>query len=216
MPKEKRQPLSPDQLKVIELWISAGASGSLPLDAIKGLPAGSPVAAAPIEVSFPQIDAAAVAKARESIASRVRQLQDRFPNILNYESRNSAELVLNASLLGPKFGDADVQAFLPVAEHIIVADFSRTAVTDRAASAIAAMKHLRVLRLAETKITDQTLKTLSSLDQLQSLSVYGTGVTAAAFPLLEKFANLEHCYAGRTAIQLGISVPRSLTGKLIL
>jgi len=216
MPKEKRQPLTPDQLKLIELWISAGASGSLPLDAIKGLSPGGPVATAPVEVSFPQIDAAAVAKAREAIASRVRQLQDRFPNILNYESRNSAELVLNASLLGPKFGDADLQAFAPVAEHIMVADFSRTAVTDRGASAIAAMKHLRVLRLAETKITDQALKTLSSLDQLQSLSVYGTGVTAAAFPLLEKFAKLEHCYAGRTAIQLRVSVPESLTGKLIL
>ena len=216
MPKEKRQPLSPDQLKVVDLWISAGASGTLPLDAIKELPARDTVASAPIEVSFPQIDAASVTKARADIASAVRQLQDRFPNILTYESRGSAELVLNASLLGLKFGDADVQAFARVAEHIIVADFSRTAVTDRAASAIAMMKHLRVLRLAETKITDRILRTLSSLDQLQSLNVYGTGVTAAAFPLLEKFARLEHCYAGRTAIQTGVSVPQSLAGKLVL
>jgi hypothetical protein len=215
MPKEKRQALSLDQRKTIELWISAGASGTLPLNAIKDLPAGV-VAVAPIEVSFPQIDSATVAKARTEIASALRQLQDRFPNILNYESRGSADLVLNASLLGGKFGDTDLEALAPVAEHIVVADFSRTAVTDRAAPAIARMKHLRVLRLAETKITDRTLRSVSSLDQLRSLNVYGTGVTAAAFPFLEKLAKLEHFYAGRTSIQLGASVPQSLMGKLVL
>ncbi len=216
MPKEKRQPLSPDQLKVIELWISAGASGNLPLNAIKQLPAGRSPAAAPVEVSFPEINSAEVAKAREGIASAVAQLQNKFPNILNYESRDSADLVLNASLMGLKFGDADLRAFAPVAEHITVADFSRTAVTDHAASGIAVMKHLHLLRLANTKVTDATLKVLNGLDQLHSLNVYGTGVTAAALPLLEKLPKLEHVYAGQTAIPSGVSIPPGLTGKLVL
>ena len=216
MPKEKRQPLSLDQLKVIELWISAGASGALPLDAIKGLPAGGSIAAAPVEVSFPEIDSAAIAKAREGIASAVVQLQNKFPNVLNYQSRDSADLVLNASLLGLKFGDADVKAFAPVAEHITIADFSRTAVTDRAASTIAAMEHLHLLRLAHTKVTDATLKALTGLDQLNSLNVYGTGITAASLPLLEKLPKLQHFYAGQTAIRSGVSVPQGLTGKLVL
>jgi hypothetical protein len=103
-----------------------------------------------------------------------------------------------------------------VAEHIVVADFSRTAITDRGASAMATMIHLRVLRLAETKITDQMLRALPNLAQLRTLNLYGTGVTAAAFPLLEKFTKLEHCYAGGSAIQPGASIPQSLTGKLVL
>lgn len=215
MPKEKRQPLSPEQLKMIELWISAGASGTLPLETIKVLPAGL-VTAAPAAVPFPQIDVAAVAKAREDIASAVSDLQRRFPSVLNYESQSSADLVLNASLMGLKFGDAELPAFAPVAEYITVADFSRTAVTDRAASAIASMKHLRVLRLSETKITDQMLRSLSSLNQLQSLNVYGTRVTTAAFPSLEKLAKLEHLYAGQTSIRPGVSIPQSLIQKLVL
>jgi hypothetical protein len=81
---------------------------------------------------------------------------------------------------------------------------------------MAAMKHLRVLRLADTKITDEMLRTLSGLDQLQSLNVYGTTVTAAAFPALQKFAKLQHCYAGRSAIQPEVSIPPSLIGKLVL
>jgi uncharacterized membrane protein len=216
MPKGKKQPVPPDQLKLIELWIGAGASGALSQDAIKNLPAGGSVAAAPIQVSFPEIDRVAVAKAREKIAAAIAQLQDKFPNILDYESRGSANLVLNASLLGLRFGDSDVQAFSAVAEHITVADFSRTSITDRAAPAIAAMTHLRVLRLAQTKITDRTIKALNACNQLQSLNVYGTGVTAAALPLLEKLPKLEHFYAGQTAITPGISVPQDLTGKLVL
>jgi uncharacterized membrane protein/mono/diheme cytochrome c family protein len=215
MPKEKTQPLSPDQVKLIELWISAGASGNLPLNAFQQLPAGHSAAAVPVEVSFPEINSADVAKAREEIASAVAQLQSRFPDILNYESRDSAHLVLNASLMGLKFGDADLRAFVPVANHITVADFSRTAITDRAASGIAAMKRLRVLRLSQTKIADATLKALNGLDQLQSLNVYGTKVTVATLPLLEKLPNLEHVYAGQTAIQSGVSIPQGLTGKLV-
>ena len=40
MPKEGKRPLSADQVKLIELWIGAGASGTLPVNAIKGAPAG--------------------------------------------------------------------------------------------------------------------------------------------------------------------------------
>ena len=215
MPKEKKQPLSADQLKVIELWIGAGASGTLPLEALN-LPKAGAVAAAPVEVLFPQVDPAAAAKAREGIGPAVARLQNQFPNVLNYASRDSAELALNASLLGRKFGDSDAAAFAPVAEHIVIADFSRTAVTDRAAPAIAAMKHLRVLRLAETKVTDATMKELTGLDQLRSLNVYGTSITAAALPLLEKLPHLEHCYAAETAIPPSASLPAGLAGKLVL
>src|SRR5581483_4530433 len=186
MPKGKKQPLSPDQLKLIGLWIGDGASGTLPLSAMKDIPAGNSIATAPIQVSFPEVDPAAVAKAREGLAAAVAKLQSEYPNILDYESRGSADLVLSASLLGPRFGDSDLLAFAPVADHITVADFSRTAITDHAASTIAAMKHVRVLRFGQTKITDATLKALNGCDQLQSLNVYGTGVTAAALPLLEK------------------------------
>jgi uncharacterized membrane protein len=215
MPKEKKQPISLSQVRLIELWIGAGASGNLRLNAIQQLLAGGSTAAAPVEVSFPKINLTDVAKAREGIASAVAQLQNKFPNILNYESRDSGDLVLNASLMGVKFGDADLRAFAPVADHITVADFSRTAITDRAGPGIAAMKRVRVLRLSQTKITDATMKAFYGLDQLQSLNVYRTGVTVSALPLLEKLPKLDHVYAGETAISSGVSIPQGLTGKLV-
>jgi uncharacterized membrane protein len=214
MPKEGKRPLSSDQVKLIELWIGSGASDTLAVDAIKDAPAGSasPIAA---EVIFDEIDPAAVTRLRAGIAPALSQLQKRFPNILDYESRGSANLSLNASILGPKFGDSDLAAFGPLAEHITVADFSRTAITDRSVTAIAAMKRLRVLRLMNTGITDATVEGLGSLDQLESLNVFGTPVTSAALPTVAKLPKLAHFYVGETAIHPDTSVPTSLTGKVV-
>jgi uncharacterized membrane protein len=214
MPKEGKRPLSPDQVKLVELWIGAGASGTLPANAIKDAPAGFG-ASTVAEVTFEEIDTAAVTKQRAGIASSVTQLQQRYPNILAYESRGSANLILNASILGPKFGDHDLEALAPLAEHITAADFSRTAITDRSATAIAAMKQLRVLRLIHTGITDKTMQGLGALDQLESLNVFDTPVTPAALPAVAGLPKLAHFYAGQTAIRNGVAVPQALTGKIV-
>lgn len=211
MPKGK-PPLTSDQVKTIELWIGAGASDKIAITAIKDAPSGSLI---PTEAKFEEIDPAAVAKLRSAIAPAVAELQKQFPNVLDYDSRGVADLRLNASILGSKFGDRDLEAFAPIAEHIIVADFSRTAITDHSATAIAAMKRLRVLRLMDTHLTDATFVNLETLNQLESLDVYGTPITPAVLPSLAKLPKLSHFYAGQTGIVPGKSVPDNLVGKLV-
>ncbi|HEX4485616.1 MAG TPA: c-type cytochrome domain-containing protein [Terriglobales bacterium] len=213
MPKEGKRPLSTDQIKLIELWINAGASDTLLPDGIKDVPgATAPVAA---EVTFEEIDPVAVTKLRAGIAPAVADFQKRYPNILDYESRSSGDLVLNASLLGPKFDDNDMSALAPLAEHITTADFSRTAITDHSASAIAGMKQLHALRMANTKITDTTLAALGALDQVESLNVFGTPITAAALPGIARLPKVQHVYVGQTGISESTSIPQALIGKVV-
>jgi uncharacterized membrane protein len=211
MPRGK-QPLSADQVKMIELWIGAGASDTLAVNAIKNAPSGSAVLA---DVKFEETDPAAVAKLRSAIAPVVSQLQKQFPSILDYDSRSSADLRLNASIFGSNFGDRDLEAFAPIAEHIVVADFSRTTISDHSAAVIATMKRLRVLRLMNTRLTDATLLRLESLNQLESLDVYGTPITPTVLPMIAKLPKLVHFYVGQTGIQPGKSVPEDLVGKLV-
>ena len=214
MPKGGKKALSSDEVKLIELWIAAGASETLAKDEIKNAPADS-VAPVVAEVTFQEIDPAAVTKGRAGIAPAVAQLQKRFPNILDYESRGSADLRLNASILGTRFGDKDLADFAPVAEHITEADFSRTGVTDQSASTIAAMKRLRILRLTNTGISDTTLVRLGAMDQLESLNLFGTNVTPAALPAISRLPKLARLYAGQTSIPQGTPVPQALAGKIV-
>jgi uncharacterized membrane protein/mono/diheme cytochrome c family protein len=213
MPKGGKKALSSDEVKLIELWIAAGASEKLAKDEIKDAPAGS-AAPAVAEVTFQEIDPAAVTKVRAAFAPIVAQLQKRFPNILDYESRGSADLRLNASILGTRFVDKDLAYFAPVAERITEADFSRTGITDQSATTIATMKRLRVLRLTNTGISDATLVRLGALDQLESLNIFGTTVTPAALPAISRLPKLAHLYAGQTSIPQGTPLPEALAGKI--
>src|SRR5215471_3283891 len=209
MPPQMR-PLSPAEVKLIEQWISAGASGTLARDAV----AGVSVAAVP-DVTFPDADPAAVTKQRAQIAPAVAQFQQRLPNILDYQSRGSADLVLNAAWMQSKFGDDELASLSALADHIVSADFSNTSVTDKSAGGIVAMRHLRVLRLMHTRVTDQSLQSFGSLKELETLSLFDTPVTPRGLTALARLPKLQHIYVGGTKVSAGQGVPAEVAPKLV-
>jgi len=211
MPPQGKAPLSADQIKLIELWISAGASPTLAANVMKGAPTLAHPAA---EVTFAEIDAAAVAKQRAPFTDILAELEKRYPDAIAYESRSSAKLTISTSLLGAKFGDNDLAQLKPLYDQFVAADFSNTAITDRSAPNLAAMKHLRTLRLMHTKITDATVVALGGLNELESLNVFGTEITSAALKAAERMPNLQHLYAGETRIAANVSLPDALKGKV--
>jgi hypothetical protein len=202
--------LTANEVKLLELWIAAGASSTLAANGIKDDTA--PVA---VEVAFPEFDPAAVAQSRAPLAAQVAQLKQRFPDVLDYESRSSAYLVIDASALGARFGDDDLAALKPLSGQIVVADLSGTAITDRSADLLAAMKAARVLRLTNTKITDATVLSLGGLDRLESLDLYGTAVTPACMKIVESLPKLRHLYLGSTKISADASVPDEMKDKVV-
>jgi len=211
MPPQGKPPLSADQIKLIELWISAGAPPNLAANAIQGAPAAARPAA---EVTFLEMDDAAVDKQRAPFAAALAELEKRYPDSIEYESRGSAKLAINASLMGGRFGDDDLAQLKPLYGQFVAADFSNTAITDRSASNLAAMKHLRMLRLMHAKITDATVLALGGLNELESLNVFGTEITPAALKAAEHMPDLQHLYAGETNITTNTSLPDALKGKV--
>jgi hypothetical protein len=172
MPPSSKPRMPADDVTVIRLWIAAGASGMQPVAQIKGAP--PPVA----KVKFVEIDEAAVEKARAGQSVLVRQLQQRYPGSINYESRVSANLEVNASLVGASFHDADLKQLAPLSDHVVWADFSGTAVTDASIQVILKMRNLRALRLNNLLLKSSTIFALSSLKGLHSLTIVGTPVAA--------------------------------------
>jgi hypothetical protein len=178
MPPSGKVALTQDEITVFKLWIAAGASGMQ--RTIKGAP--KLVA----QVKIPEADPQKVQRSRAPLAEAVRQLQSRLPGIIDYESRSSADLEIDASLMSVSFGDAELGALAPLQDRIVRADFSGTAITDASAPKLATMNSLRVLRLTNTKIGDATIRALISLKFLRSLTVVGTAVTANALAPLRQ------------------------------
>ncbi len=178
MPPSSKPPMPADDATIIRLWIAAGASGVLPVSQIKNAP--PPVA----KVKFVEVDEAAVERARAGQSELVRRLQKRYPGIINYESRMSANLEVDASLLGASFGDADLRQLAPLSDHIVWADFSGTALSDASIEVILTMKNLRALRLNNLHLRNSTILPLSSLKGLRSLTVVGTPIAAESISTL--------------------------------
>jgi hypothetical protein len=200
MPAGNKPPVPSDEIKLIEAWISARASESQPAGALPDLPA-KPLSPPGAEVTFQDFDPAAADKLRAPLASAVTQLQQRFPGSISYESRASADLVVDMSPAGVRFGDEEITALKPIAAKVVSADFSGTAITDKSAATIAGMTELRVLRLNRTKITDSTVTALRALRQLESLSLFETAISPAAVPALGRMPRLRHIYTGEIGVQ---------------
>jgi mono/diheme cytochrome c family protein len=178
MPPEGKTPLSPDDIKVIRLWIAAGASPRIKASAIKGAPRLVQ------EVAIPASDPAAASRQRASLAADVQRLSARYPGLLDYQSRNSADLELDVSSRGATFGDADLKEFAPLKARLVRIDLSGTAITDASAPLLAAMPALKVLRLANTKTGDGMVAALGTVTSLKSLTVTGTAATRASLDRL--------------------------------
>jgi hypothetical protein len=170
MPPKGKAPLAADEITVLRLWIGRGASPSLPAAAVKGAP---PL---PKVVAFPDFDPARVARMRAPAAPAVEALQRRFPGAVGYVARGSADVTINASLVGSRFGDAELALFDPLRDHVVALDASRTAITDASAARLAAMPRLQTLRLNGTQVSGSTAAALAGARSLRSLSVVATRI----------------------------------------
>lgn len=168
MPPNSKPAMSLDEITVFKLWIAAGASGVVPVTDIRGAPP-------PIRrVTVAEIDTAVVERERAPLAATLKELQSRFPTVIGYESRGSADVEVNASLLGSAFGDRELAALAPLAERIVRLDLSDTAVSDASAALLRAMSRLRVVRLMHTKVTEAALMPLRT----RGVKIYAEALTA--------------------------------------
>jgi len=224
-PRRKAQP-TPEETALIRRWIALGApeSGTLAavhldsrlLSVVGQLPgllrSGGPA----VETADSRdADPAVVAKLRAGLAPAVARLQAQYPGLITYESRQTADLCLNAVTLGMKFGDNDVTALAPLRDRVVWADLSGTAVTDRSAPEIGAMKNLRVLKLEGTAITDLSVLAFDSLTRLELLNLYNTSTTSKSMAGFERLKAIRRIYVASTKIPADAPCPTSLRGKLV-
>lgn len=114
-------------------------------------------------------------------------------------SQDGNWLRVNCRLVGDQIGDTEISP-LSAMKNLIELDLSRTQVTDAGLAHISGLSNLTHLNLNNTGITDEGLKHLASLNNLTYLNLYGTKVSDTGLDHLKGLKTLEKLYIWQTDI----------------
>jgi uncharacterized membrane protein len=127
--------------------------------------------------------------------------------ITNLEKNGFMVKLLGAtnSLLDVKFSGDDLtsehlKSLEPAAEHITWLSLAQTDITDEGLETISKFKNLTRLQLEKTNISDVGVAKLKSLEHLEALNLYGTKVTNACLPDIKNIKSLKRVYLWQTNI----------------
>lgn len=192
MPAEGKPRLTSDEVKVIELWLSAGASNTVEVAAIVGAPPPppKPKPALPLAPDYrPHL---------ETIAALESSLGIR----LVPRSQNPTDgLIVRTVSFPEKCTDQTLTGLQPVADLIVDAELARTNVDDHGLEALSHFVNLRWLDLSHTSVTTQGLQKLSGLQKLESLNLTETEVGDDGIAELKQKSSLKslHFFGIRTS-----------------
>lgn len=186
MPAEGKPRLTADEIKILELWIAGGASGSA---ALADFP-GAPVPPRPRPAYVPLTPdwrprAAEIAALEQALGVRLAPRST--------EPRDG--LVLRTASAPSRCNDEVLAKLAPVAEFIVEAELARTKVTDTGVAALARYANLRALDLTRTAVSSAGLKALTGLKHLESINLTATKVDAAGLLALKASPGLKRIWA---------------------
>ena len=184
MPAEGKPPLSADEIKILELWINAGAPVDVDEKSLAGLPRLR-------RASTPEPKVKDYRPQLKTIASLEASLNIR----LVPRSQDPTDGLILRTVGSPdSCTDQTLAQLAPVASLIVDAELARTKVTDHGMGSLARnFPNLRFLDLSHTGVTSEGVKEIAHLDKLESLNLTATRVNAAdvadlrAKPKLKKF-----------------------------
>jgi hypothetical protein len=163
MPPYGRDRHSQSDIELIELWLSKGASGELTEADFPDAPAKAK------EIKFAKLDKLKIKQARAPLAEKVLVLQQKYPHVLHYQARTSAQLILESFALRTGFDDQVLEEFASVKSALVELDISHTQVTDKSIDLILTMFELTHINLQGSQISSDKIELLTTLPKLQKV-----------------------------------------------
>jgi uncharacterized membrane protein len=205
--------LTPEEIKLLSLWIEAGATQEL---TVAGLGTDPSIEQTVLAVSklhdksaVPTGDTSLpLASAWDSLApeeqntrlTEVNAAAERYHFSVMPLSADDARLRVNVINAAKEFGDDQLALLAPVADRIIWLDLARSQVTDAGMKTVALMRSLERLHLENTAITDAGVAQLAGLSQLEYLNLYNTKVGDAIFETFASMPKLRKIYVWQTGV----------------
>lgn len=189
MPAEG-DPLSPEQIDLIERWIAEGAAWPE-----SATPVGTEVRP-PEPETFPIV---LTDEQQRAVDAAVQELVERGA-VAGPVARTTVGLDVNLSLLRPPATDQDLDLLVGVAPALVWLNLTRTKITDTGMATIAQCKQLRRLHLAQTGIGDAGVRHLAGLRDLTYLNLFGTKVSDGGLSALSGLASLQRIFLWQTDV----------------
>lgn len=197
MPPEG-DPLSFQEIKVIEWWINSGADVEASItsvetsEEIKSLfmeEYGLDTKPRPFVelIKVDPIDASIIAELEQN-GFRVNTLAE-TNNLLSVSAKAGAEITAE-----------NIAALAKAEKHITWLNLSKLGLKDNMLETIGKLENLSRLRLEQNPITDEGLKALSELKNLESLNLYATEVSDAGLASIQGLNNLKNLYLWQSQV----------------
>jgi len=223
----KGDPLTPEQVAILQKWIAAGAEWAEPTketEKPKEETAKSEVAGILSKLSPQELEvlrnwiqeggklaqgaAAKKPSAAETALQPFPESEEEKKAVADLQtagalamkvSQDGNWLRVNCRLVGEQIGDKEISP-VSAMKNLIELDLSRTQVTDAGLANLTGLSNLTHLNLNNTGITDEGLKHLSNLSNLTYLNLYGTKVSDSGLDQLKGLKALKKVYIWQTDI----------------
>lgn len=185
MPSDGKPLLSADETKIIELWISSGASATRLL-------ADFPTAPVPKLARPPSM---ALAPDWRPFAREIASLEKDLGLRLVPRSQVPTDgLILRTASAPRRCDDATLAKLESVAALIVDAELARTKVTDAGLKALTSFENLRTLDLTRTAVSSAGVEVISRLKKLEQLNLTDTAVDDAGVAQLRAVPTLKRVW----------------------
>ena len=191
MPADGKPPLTPDEVKILEIWIGSGASATAPLSAFPNVPVlrQARAVAAPLAPDW--------RPHRDAIAALERELGVKLAPRSQVVTDG---LVLRTASAPARCEDATLARLAPVAAFIVEAQLARTQISDAGLAALSTWENLRSLDLTRTAVTSVGLATLAQLPKIEGINLTDTAVDDAGLAQLKAATSLQRLWVFGTKV----------------
>lgn len=197
-----QNPLTYDEVKVVEWWINTGGSIDANVSAVDVSENMKPVLlrryALDVEPK-PWYETVQLARLDSTRIAELRQ------NGFTVKELGATNPLLDVSYSGSDLTKAQLQKLEAVKEHITWLSLAETNVKDDWLGIVSNFPNLTRLELEKTVISDKGVALLPKLEHLEVLNLYGTNVTDACMGDLEKISSLKRVYLWGTAVSRQIA-----------
>jgi len=206
----KGDALTAEEVKILSLWIQAGATPEITVaqlgDDLSILSTAAAVIAQHAEGAGGGTDnwepvwATLTEEEREIRLGEAMAAAEQYNFSIMPISAEDDRLRVNVINAAKDFGDEQLALLDPVAEQILWLDLARSQITDDGLKTVSHMRNLERLHLENTGITDAGIAKLAPLENLEYINIYGTEVGNAIFEVVKNMPRLHKLYAWQTKI----------------